>query len=90
MDFNALLESITPDTLGNLRQAVELGRWPDGRKLEPAQRELCLQAVIAWESRNLPAEQRTGYIGQGCKSQSKDPAATSREQDETILRFQEA
>lgn len=46
----------------NMRRAVETGRWPDGRRLESGQRELCLQAVLAWEARFLPPEQRTGHI----------------------------
>jgi hypothetical protein len=43
-------------------------RW---RKLTAEQRELSLQAMIAWEIQNLPEDQRTGYMGpQECKSKS--------------------
>ncbi|WP_020193286.1 DUF1315 family protein, partial [Pseudomonas putida] len=35
------------------------------------QKELSLQAVIAWEMKNLPEDQRTGYMGpQECASKS--------------------
>ena len=37
----------------------------------PTQRELSLQAMIAWEVQNLPEDQRTGYMGpQECSSKS--------------------
>ncbi|VFT30493.1 Protein of uncharacterised function (DUF1315) [Pseudomonas aeruginosa] len=49
-------------------------KWPDGRKLTQEQKELCLQAVIAWELQNLPEEERTGYMGpQHCSSHSDEP-----------------
>ncbi|MNJ81882.1 hypothetical protein D3C77_809250 [compost metagenome] len=50
---------------------MELGKWADGRKLTTEQKELSLQAVIAWEMQNLPEDQRTGYMGaQECGSKS--------------------
>ena len=55
MDFNAILEMITPEVHGSLRRAVEIGKWADGVALTREQRELCLQAVIAWEARHAPA-----------------------------------
>jgi uncharacterized protein YeaC (DUF1315 family) len=40
-------------------------------KLTAEQRELSLQAMIAWEIKNLPEEERTGYMGpQECASKS--------------------
>lgn len=42
---------------------MEIGKWSDGGKLTAEQRELSLQAMIAWEIQNLPEEQRTGYMG---------------------------
>ena len=62
MNFKELLSSINPDTYESLKAAVEIGKWPNGEKLSAEQRQLSLQAVIAWESNNLPEEQRSGYI----------------------------
>ncbi|NIU62239.1 MAG: DUF1315 family protein, partial [Pseudomonas stutzeri] len=40
------------------------------------QKETCMQAVIAWEMKNLPEEERTGYMGgQECGSKSKKAEA---------------
>ena len=71
--FVEMLRNISPEIYQSLKLAVEIGKWPDGRKLTREQKELCLQAMIAWEQDNLPEEERTGYMGpQGCKSQEKD------------------
>ncbi|MFF7708183.1 DUF1315 family protein [Pseudomonas sp. NPDC007930] len=69
--FTQLIENITPEIYESLKLAVEIGKWSDGRKLTQEQKELSLQAVIAWELQNLPEEQRTGYMGpQECSSKS--------------------
>ena len=71
--FIAMLRNITPDVYQALKLAVEIGKWPDGRKLTREQKELSLQARIAWEQDNLPEEERTGYMGpQACKSAEKE------------------
>lgn len=49
----------------NLRRALELGRWPDGRALEARQREICIEAVVAWELANLAPEERSGFVPKG-------------------------
>lgn len=69
--FADMIENITPEIYESLKLAVEIGKWSDGRKLTQEQKELSLQAVIAWEAQNLPEEQRTGYMGpQECSSKS--------------------
>lgn len=62
MDFQQLIESITPDIYNNLKRAVELGRWPNGSKLTPEQRKNSLQAIIAYDARYKVATDRVGYI----------------------------
>ena len=62
--FAQMLENITPDIYEGLKLAVEICKWPD--QVEP-----CLQAVIAYEAKHLPEDQRTGYMGpQECASKS--------------------
>lgn len=69
--FAHMIENITPQIYESLKTAVEIGKWSDGRKLSIEQKELSLQAIIAWELQNLPEEQRTGYMGvQECSSKS--------------------
>jgi uncharacterized protein YeaC (DUF1315 family) len=62
VNFEQLIASIDADTYQRLKTAVELGKWPSGQSLSREQKELSLQAVIAYESKHLPPEQRTGYI----------------------------
>lgn len=71
--FNELIQNITPEIYERLKLAVEIGKWPDGRRLTQEQKELSLQAMIAWEVNNLPEDQRTGYMSQQCESH-KDEA----------------
>ncbi|WP_263141662.1 DUF1315 family protein [Pseudomonas sp. RIT-PI-AD] len=67
--FAQLISNITPDVYESLKLAVETGKWSDGRKLTQEQKELSLQAMIAYEAKHLPEEQRTGYMGeQQCAS----------------------
>ena len=61
MDFQQLLNSITPEIYHQLQKAVEIGKWPDGRSISDEQRSLCMQAIIAYDQRN-PESERTGYV----------------------------
>lgn len=71
MDFQRLITNITPEIYASLKRAVEIGRWPDGRRLTDEQRQLSLQAVIAWEAQYLPETERTGYIDRGSKAEGE-------------------
>lgn len=62
MDYQQLLNSINSDIYRKFKIAVELGRWSNGRPLTKEQRELTLQAIIAYENKHLPPEQRSGYM----------------------------
>ncbi len=71
MDYDDLIESITPDTYRNMLTAIETGRWPNGDKLTDAQREHCMGAVIAWGERFLDEKDRVGYIDRGVKEEGE-------------------
>lgn len=60
--FQQLLDSITPDIYQRLRTAVEIGKWPNGIALTEEQKALSMQAMISFEAKHLPPEQRTGYV----------------------------
>ena len=68
MDYNTLIETLSPEIYQKLMRAVELGKWPDGRPLTAEQRETCMQAMIAWGKLHLPEEERIGYIDLGHKA----------------------
>lgn len=62
MDLHTLIDNISPDIYENLKRAVELGKWSDGTRLTKEQRQLCMQAVIAYDLRYKTATERTGYV----------------------------
>jgi len=72
-DFGSAVAGLDRATYENLRRALELGRWPDGRSLEPRQREICMEAVLNWEATHLPPEQRSGYIEPKACSDAPQP-----------------
>lgn len=81
MQLNDFLSAMTPGIYQNLKQSLELGRWPSGDRLTDEEREAGLQAIIAWEYEHLPENERVGYMPQKCKSARGDKV------EETILRF---
>jgi len=63
MELNNILDKITPEVYQSLKQAVEIGKWPDGRSLTNEQKEYCLQAIIAYDNLNQENEAlRVGYV----------------------------
>ena len=62
MDKQTILASLTPEVVEKFRVAIELGKWPDGRRLTVEQRETCMQSVMVGEHEHLPPAERTGYI----------------------------
>lgn len=50
MEVKDLIACMTPEIYQRLRQAVELGKWPDGVALTAEQKENSLQAVMLWQS----------------------------------------
>jgi uncharacterized protein YeaC (DUF1315 family) len=72
MQYDELIEQLSPEVIAQFREALELGRWPDGRSVSPEQREHCMQAVIAFEHRHVAAADRVGYIDKGRKADQQN------------------
>ena len=71
MTYEELIERLDPNVYRNLKQAIELGKWPDGRALTREQREISLHKV--------PEEQRVGYLDRGEKAGTAcDPSVQFR------------
>jgi len=63
MDFKTLIQKLDPQIYSRLKTAIEIGKWPDGRLLTEEQKELSMQAVIAYEiEHHFPDDQRVGYV----------------------------
>lgn len=73
MNFDELAKSMTPDIYSRLKEAIEIGKWPNQVPLTKEQKSLCLEAVIKYEiSNNVPEEKRVGYMEQACASERDD------------------
>ncbi len=81
MRFKELINAIDEETYLGLKRAIEIGKWQDGRRLSQEQKELTLQAIIAYEiDNNMDDEQRTGYVDTAksdCHTDGKVPASAT-------------
>lgn len=72
LTFDEMIEQITPDMHANLQRTVQLGRFADGRRLTREQQADLLHTLMAWEAKNLPEDQRSGFLPQlNCGSSKK-------------------
>jgi len=62
MSEQDLLHALDGDIVERFKTAVELGKWPDGRALTDDQKQVCMRAIIFYEHKNTPEEERTGYV----------------------------
>lgn len=85
MDFEALIQSITPEIYQNLKRAVELGKWPDGTPLTKEQLEMSMQAIIAYDHEHHSEEQRVGFIDRGSKSEGEVCDSEAKDQPVRII-----
>ena len=72
-----MLEHLNPTVYEQLKQSLEIGKWPDGELLTERQKEIVMQALIGWSEIHLPAEQRIGYIDKGKKEKSRNDGTSS-------------
>lgn len=80
MKFEDVAEAINSDVYKQFKQAIALGKWPDGRALSMAQKEICLQAVMLYEAKHQIAEtERVGYVDSTKKT---EPCETDKTQDD--------
>jgi len=72
MDIEQLIASMTPEIYNNMKTALELGRWGDGRTVTPEQKEYTLEAMIRYEHlHNIAETERVGYVDMTNKRKKK-------------------
>jgi uncharacterized protein YeaC (DUF1315 family) len=94
MEFQQLIESITPEIYNKLKSAVEVGKWPDGTQMTPIQKDNTLQAIIAYDALHKPEEERVGYVppkkvDEPCDSKKGDSNNGPGPDDEQPVKWQE-
>lgn len=78
MTYEELINAMTPQMHSALKTAIELGKWPDGRRLTDEQKDICMRAVIQYDHKHMNSDQRVGYIDRTKKDGSQhgsDPLA---------------
>jgi uncharacterized protein len=66
-----LIDEMTSDVYESLKLAVEIGKWGDGERLNEQQIDFCMQAIILYEAKHLPKQDRIGFdLSASCKSKS--------------------
>jgi uncharacterized protein len=90
MDFQQLIEAMTPDIYNKLKRAVELGKWPDGTQLTPIQKENTLQAIIAYDAHHKAEDERVGFIPpKKVKESCRSNEGKDNTDDEQPVKWQE-
>jgi uncharacterized protein YeaC (DUF1315 family) len=100
MNPTDLLNTMSPEIYQKLKQAVETGKWLDGKPLDENQKALCLQAVMLYQSKvEQPNEHMTidadGNVVHKSKRELKQELQNSAQQtaphadQQTIAKFKE-
>lgn len=64
-----VLEKMDFEIYENLKKALALGRWEDGKKLSREQKENTMQLIILFElEKNIDLDKRVGFIEDACQS----------------------
>ena len=87
MNIEQMLAVLDPEIVARLKTAIEIGKWPNGVALTPEQRKTCMQAVYAWEIKNLPETERSGYIDRGTKEEDEPCDSHVEEPEFKPIRF---
>ncbi|EWH12182.1 hypothetical protein DS2_00625 [Catenovulum agarivorans DS-2] len=87
MNFLDLIDNMPETVYQSLCEAVETGKWQDGRVVDSAQRENMLQAIMAWQAKHLNSDQlftvgADGNVVEKSRSELKKSFA-----EDTIVRF---
>lgn len=87
LSLESILEMMDETAYQNLCYAVETGRWQNGTKLTPEQRDICMQAVMIYQSKhNHDAEHMTIAAGGEMHLKSKAELKKVFSEQEDIFR----
>lgn len=86
MNIEQLINAMSPQVYGILKQGVEIGKWPNGVELTEEQREMATQAMMLYQGTHLEQTDhmtvgKGGVINHHSKSQLK-----SQFKDDEIMR----
>jgi len=63
VSFQQVAQNLTPEVYLNLKQSLQVGKWPDGKELTKEQKVICMEAILTYEVANqIPETERVGYL----------------------------
>ena len=86
MDIQQLVQAMTPEVYENLRNAVETGKWPDGKALSEEQKSNSMQAVLMYQAKVEQSDQhmtvgKNGEVVQKSRQQLQQDFANALDKD---------
>ena len=92
MQVEQLLAAMTPQVYESLRQAVETGKWPDGKRLSEEQKDNALQAVLLYQAKVERSEQhmtigKDGEVVQKSRQELQRELKQAQANEVPIARF---
>jgi len=82
-EFDNKAAQLTPELYERFKTALEIGKWPDGRIVSDAQKQIAMEAVIIYEHHHVAPQQHLGAIEDKCRSASSD--ATDSDDEQTLI-----
>ena len=85
MNIDDLISTMTPEIYQNMKEALELGRWGDGRSVTPEQKAFSLEALIRYEHlHNIAETRRVGYVDTTNKRKKKNAKQSKNDDTQPI------
>ena len=57
MDIKNIIDTMSTEMYERLKHAAETGRWPDGTKVDQAQRDSAMQLSMAYQAKHLNSDE---------------------------------
>lgn len=94
MQVEQLLAVMSPDIYNKFKQAIETGKWLDGKPLNDSQRETVLQAVLLYQAKVEQSEEhmtvgKNGEIVQKSRQQLQQELKQAKSNETNIARFKQ-
>jgi hypothetical protein len=94
MQVEQLLAVMTKDVYDKFKQAIETGKWLDGKPLSEEQRETVLQAVLLYQAKVEQSEEhmtvgKNGEIVQKSRQQLQQELKQAQSNETNIARFKQ-
>lgn len=81
-----LMQKMDFEIYENLKTALALGKWEDGKKLTKEQKENTMQLILMFEvENNIDLDKRVGFIEDACQSYAEEDISANQ-----VLEIKEA